>query len=171
VQQQKTYWKQRGHIKWVTLGDASTKFFHAHATVKYRRNFITQLKDDKGNFISDHNEKAKDWGQVISQIYNMIWLLILLIILIFPAWFSLFLNRRLMQLSRIFLSTRHHGLMGSSLTSSSIVGESFPQTSTCFVMPSTLVLYVCKASILPTLLWFQRKMMQLESLTTSLSPS
>lgn len=59
LQQQKSYWKQRGHIKWVTLGDASTKLFHAHATVKYRKNFITQLMDDQGNFIFDHNEKAE----------------------------------------------------------------------------------------------------------------
>lgn len=34
---QRSYWKQRGKIKWVKLGDASTKFFHKHATIKYRR--------------------------------------------------------------------------------------------------------------------------------------
>jgi len=34
LKQQKAYWKQRGQIKWVTLGDASTKKFHAHATIK-----------------------------------------------------------------------------------------------------------------------------------------
>jgi len=33
LQQQKAYWKQRGAVKWVTLGDASTKFFHANATM------------------------------------------------------------------------------------------------------------------------------------------
>jgi hypothetical protein len=27
VEQQKTYWKQRGAIKWVKFGDASTHFF------------------------------------------------------------------------------------------------------------------------------------------------
>lgn len=42
----------------MTFGDASTKFFHAHATVKYKKNFITQLLDDQGNLICDHNEKA-----------------------------------------------------------------------------------------------------------------
>ena len=56
--QQKTYWKQRGAIKWVTLGDASTKFFHAQATIKYRRNLITQLQDEQGNILTDHSGKA-----------------------------------------------------------------------------------------------------------------
>jgi hypothetical protein len=48
LQQQKTYWRQRGTVKWVTLGDAITKFYHANATVKYRRNLITQLINDQG---------------------------------------------------------------------------------------------------------------------------
>ena len=60
---QKTYWKQRGAIKWVTLGDASTKFFHAQATIKYRRNLITHLQDEQGNILTDHSGKA-----------NLIWL-------------------------------------------------------------------------------------------------
>lgn len=46
LQQQKIYWKQRGALKWVTLGDANTKFFRANATVKYRRNLITQLTNE-----------------------------------------------------------------------------------------------------------------------------
>ena len=43
LKQQRIYWKQRGTIKWATKGDAGTKFFHAHATIKHRRNFITSL--------------------------------------------------------------------------------------------------------------------------------
>jgi hypothetical protein len=38
LSKQRTYWKQRGQIKWATLGDAGTKFFHANATVKHRHN-------------------------------------------------------------------------------------------------------------------------------------
>jgi hypothetical protein len=48
LKQHKIYWKQRGQIKWVSLGDASTKFFHANATIKYRRNSITCLEDHDG---------------------------------------------------------------------------------------------------------------------------
>lgn len=57
LKQQKTYWKQRGQIKWVTLGDASTKFFHAHATVHYRKNLITHLENDLGVLVTDHQQK------------------------------------------------------------------------------------------------------------------
>jgi len=55
---QRLYWKQRGTIKWVTLGDALTKFFHANATIKYRRNLITMLEDDTGSSIVHHQAKA-----------------------------------------------------------------------------------------------------------------
>lgn len=58
LKQQKSYWKQRGQIKWVTLGDTSTHFFHAHATIKYRRNLITSLVDDNGTTVYDHDSKA-----------------------------------------------------------------------------------------------------------------
>jgi hypothetical protein len=58
LQQQRAYWKQRGSIKWVTLGNAGTTFFHAHATIKYRSNYITQLVDDQGADLTDHNAKV-----------------------------------------------------------------------------------------------------------------
>jgi hypothetical protein len=59
LKQQKAYWKQRSSIKWVTLGDAGTNFFHAHATVKYRRNLITQLTTDSGEVLVQHHDKAQ----------------------------------------------------------------------------------------------------------------
>jgi hypothetical protein len=40
LEQQKIYWRQRGAIKWVSLGDATTKFFHANATIRMRGNLI-----------------------------------------------------------------------------------------------------------------------------------
>lgn len=58
LHQQHLYWKQRGTVKWVTLGDASTKFFHANATAKYRRNLISVLEDGNGNLLSNHDDKA-----------------------------------------------------------------------------------------------------------------
>jgi hypothetical protein len=59
LQQQKTYWKQRGTVNWVTLGDANTKFFHANATVKYRRKLITQLLNDQDRPLFNHEDKAQ----------------------------------------------------------------------------------------------------------------
>jgi hypothetical protein len=56
---QKIYWRQRGTIKWVTRGDACTKFFHANATIRYRHNLIAILRDDAGNEIQKHEDKAE----------------------------------------------------------------------------------------------------------------
>lgn len=41
------------------MGDASTKFFHANATIRFRRNLITQLENDAGILISDHHQKEE----------------------------------------------------------------------------------------------------------------
>ena len=57
LEQQRTYWRQRGNIKWVTLGDAGTKFFHANATIRHRNNLITKIKDEAGNFKTEHADK------------------------------------------------------------------------------------------------------------------
>jgi hypothetical protein len=57
LSKQRTYWKQRGQIKWVTLGDAGTKFFHANATIKHRHNLISCLEDANGTVAISHAEK------------------------------------------------------------------------------------------------------------------
>jgi hypothetical protein len=37
LKQQLAYWKQRGKIKWVTLGDSNSRFFHSLASVQMRK--------------------------------------------------------------------------------------------------------------------------------------
>jgi hypothetical protein len=64
---QKTYWKQRGTVKWVTCGDADTKFFHVNATIRHRQNFITSIEDSTGNLVSRHEYKA----QLLWEAYKM----------------------------------------------------------------------------------------------------
>ena len=60
LEQQKIYWKQRGSIKWVKFGDASTHFFHANATIRHRGNLIKELQADDGSLVSDHAGKEKN---------------------------------------------------------------------------------------------------------------
>jgi hypothetical protein len=48
LQQQREYWKQSGKIKWGTLGDENTIFFHAHATIKHKKSSIMVLKNANG---------------------------------------------------------------------------------------------------------------------------
>ena len=42
----------------IRLGDECTKYFHAMATLSYRRNSISQLNDDSGMFVCDNESKA-----------------------------------------------------------------------------------------------------------------
>lgn len=58
LEQQRIYWMQRGSIKWATLGDAGTKFFHANATIRHRGNLIKSLTDVSGNVVTSHLDKA-----------------------------------------------------------------------------------------------------------------
>jgi hypothetical protein len=56
---QRAYWKERGSIRWVTSGDAKTKFFYANATIRHRQNTILSLQADDGEMITSHEDKAK----------------------------------------------------------------------------------------------------------------
>lgn len=55
---QNEYWRKRFTVRWVTLGDEDTKFFHAATTERYRINTITQTEDDEGRILTGHTEKA-----------------------------------------------------------------------------------------------------------------
>src|SRR6185503_11895297 len=59
LHQQKIYWKQRGTVKWVKFGDASTRFFHSTATIRHRKKMITLLKTEDGTEVFNHNSKAE----------------------------------------------------------------------------------------------------------------
>ena len=52
------YWKKRFTNNKVKFGDECTKFFHAMATISYRRNAIPQLLNENGAWIQDHDGKA-----------------------------------------------------------------------------------------------------------------
>jgi hypothetical protein len=77
LSKQRTYWKQRGQIKWATLGDAGTKFFHANATIKHRHNLILSLEDDNGIVATSHVDKELcsskpskiDWGPLNKRLW------------------------------------------------------------------------------------------------------
>jgi hypothetical protein len=39
-------------MRWAKLGDENTKIFYTVATQSYKRNYITSIKDDDGNYIT-----------------------------------------------------------------------------------------------------------------------
>ena len=59
LKKQQTYWRQRGKIKWVTLGYENSNFFHSLASIQNKRNFIASLKDDAGISHDSHPKKAE----------------------------------------------------------------------------------------------------------------
>jgi hypothetical protein len=43
---------QRERLKWLTLGDENTKFFHANGTIKHSKNSIMTLENRDGGLIT-----------------------------------------------------------------------------------------------------------------------
>ncbi|CAN6343200.1 unnamed protein product [Urochloa humidicola] len=58
VRERTAYWKQRGKCRAVREADCNTKFFHAHASQRLRRNMIRALEVD-GVVVSAHDAKTK----------------------------------------------------------------------------------------------------------------
>jgi hypothetical protein len=52
------YWRKRCTIHWVKMSEDNTKFFHAMASQRMRRNAISVLKAADGRMVSDHDEMA-----------------------------------------------------------------------------------------------------------------
>lgn len=55
---QNAYWRKRFTQRLLQYGDENTKFFHAMATERYRKNVISQIVDSSGRMVSDHQEKC-----------------------------------------------------------------------------------------------------------------
>jgi mannosylglycoprotein endo-beta-mannosidase len=52
------YWGKRCTIRWIKVGEYNTKFFHAMATQRNRRNTIFMLRAEDGRLVNDHAEMA-----------------------------------------------------------------------------------------------------------------
>jgi hypothetical protein len=49
-------WHQRARIRWAQLGDRNTKFFHASATERWRRNLIVKLQREDGTWTDNEQQ-------------------------------------------------------------------------------------------------------------------
>lgn len=52
------YWRQRAKTFWLTEGDTNSKYFHTAATKRKKTNYISQLRSNEGDEITNHNEMS-----------------------------------------------------------------------------------------------------------------
>lgn len=57
--QEEVYWKQRAKAFWLRDGDSNTKYFHAVATSRKRKNLITKLRNNNDVLVENHQELCK----------------------------------------------------------------------------------------------------------------
>lgn len=50
---EEVFWAQKARANWLQLGDKNTKFFQMQATIRKKKNTISKIKDDYGNWITD----------------------------------------------------------------------------------------------------------------------
>jgi hypothetical protein len=55
LKQEDDYWRQRSKTHWLRDGDSNTKFFHAMASARRKRNRIANLSNNDGEVIHDQN--------------------------------------------------------------------------------------------------------------------
>jgi exonuclease III len=58
-EQEEILWRQKSRVQWLKEGERNTKFFHKAMTHRRHINRITQLEDDQGNPIRDHDQIAE----------------------------------------------------------------------------------------------------------------
>lgn len=56
LQDEEIFWRQRSRIAWLKEGDRNTKFFHARASTRKRKNEIKCLTNEAGVWTEDEEE-------------------------------------------------------------------------------------------------------------------
>ena len=59
LQKQEIFWAQRSRINWLKHRDRNTKFFHAKATQRRRRNYIKGIRNSHGQWVEDLEEVVR----------------------------------------------------------------------------------------------------------------
>ena len=63
LKSKRAYWKQSNTVRWVTLGDENSSFFHTMATISHKRNFIVSITNSKGYMSLNMIKRPISFGQ------------------------------------------------------------------------------------------------------------
>ncbi|KAA3460547.1 reverse transcriptase [Gossypium australe] len=64
------YWAQRSRVQWLKYGDRNTKFFHAKATGRFKKNSIEKIKDGNGVWIKDSKDICEAARNYFSNLFR-----------------------------------------------------------------------------------------------------
>ena len=54
-------WCDRSRVLWLSKGDSNTSFFHNKSTKRYRKNLIRGIKNDRGEWVTEHEKMGLEW--------------------------------------------------------------------------------------------------------------
>lgn len=63
-------WKQRAKRNWYQHGDKNTKFFHACASQRKKKNWIKEIKNAQGQMLSEQQQVEKVFIQHFKSIFS-----------------------------------------------------------------------------------------------------
>ncbi|CAM8924024.1 unnamed protein product [Rhodiola kirilowii] len=67
---EETLWMQRSRILWMSQGDKNTKFFHARASQRRKKNWIEKLQDGQGVVHEDQNKIMEIISSYFSNLFQ-----------------------------------------------------------------------------------------------------
>lgn len=67
---EETFWRQKSRIKWLSEGDASTKFFHNYVKVTRRMHRIAEIKNSHGIWISEQAKIGQEAVNFYSALFD-----------------------------------------------------------------------------------------------------
>jgi hypothetical protein len=76
IRERVAYWKQRSKIKFAIEGDENSKYFHAIASARYRKNKISILEVNGTKFTTHHHKMqilTAFYQQLLGQTFHPTW--------------------------------------------------------------------------------------------------
>ncbi|KAH9764852.1 hypothetical protein KPL70_001671 [Citrus sinensis] len=64
------YWKQRSRANWLKEGDKNTKYFHAKASSRRRKNKIWGIEDNQGNWMQEEEEVEREFCSYFANLFT-----------------------------------------------------------------------------------------------------